>query len=73
MVDLEDEITKLQKKLDAVQLSADKLQKTMKQGNYEEVIPENVRQANSEKVCSDLESLICGLSGLTSRLLRCER
>lgn len=50
MVDLEDEVAKIEKKLDAVKLSADKLQKTMSQGNYEEAIPENVRVANSEKV-----------------------
>jgi len=50
LVDLEDEIAKIQRKLEAVSLSADKLQKTMSQGNYEEVIPENVRVANTEKM-----------------------
>ncbi|KAG9026395.1 hypothetical protein FRB95_008882 [Tulasnella sp. JGI-2019a] len=50
MVDLDDEITKIEKKLDLVRISADKLQKTMSQGNYEEVIPENVRLANTEKM-----------------------
>ncbi|KAG8886997.1 hypothetical protein FRB98_000680 [Tulasnella sp. 332] len=50
MVDLDDEIRKIQKKLDLVRLSSEKLQKTMSQGNYEEVIPGNVRLANAEKM-----------------------
>jgi len=50
LVDIDEEIAKIEKKLDLVKLSADKLRKTMKQANYEEVIPENVRAANSEKM-----------------------
>jgi len=50
MVDLDDEIAKIEKKLEAVKLSADKLQKTMAQSSYEEVIPENVRAVNTEKM-----------------------
>lgn len=64
-MDLDDEINKIAKKLDVVKLSVDKLQKTMGQSNYEEVIPENVRDANAEKVCCrltcyrEIEGLTC--------------
>ncbi|KAG9018677.1 hypothetical protein FRB90_010593 [Tulasnella sp. 427] len=61
LVDLEEEINKIAKKLDVVKLSVDKLQKTMGQSNYEEVIPENVRAANSEKLRT-LETEIATLS-----------
>ncbi|KAG8925287.1 hypothetical protein FRC00_004142 [Tulasnella sp. 408] len=50
LVDLDEEINKIAKKLDVVNLGIDKLQKTMGQSNYEEVIPENVRAANAEKL-----------------------
>ncbi|KAG8907503.1 hypothetical protein FRB99_003876 [Tulasnella sp. 403] len=50
LVDFDEEIAKITKKLDAAVLSAEKLQKSMSQANYEEVIPENVRTANSEKL-----------------------
>jgi len=50
LVNIDDEIVKISKKLEAVRLSADKLQKIIQQSNYDEVIPENVRAANSEKM-----------------------
>jgi len=50
LVNIDDELAKISKKLDAVKISVDKLQRTMQQSNYEEVIPENVRASNDEKM-----------------------
>lgn len=59
LVDIDQEIAKISKKLEAVKLSQDKLQKTVSQANYEDVIPENVREANAEKV-NDRVKVGCG-------------
>jgi valyl-tRNA synthetase len=50
MVDLDAEVSKLEKKLGLAQMSADKIRKLQEQPDYEKNLPENVRESNAEKV-----------------------
>ncbi|KAG5646787.1 hypothetical protein DXG03_002164 [Asterophora parasitica] len=54
LVDLDNEIAKADKKLDLARLNLAKIAKFEAQADYEETVPENVRQANEEKVRGDL-------------------
>lgn len=53
LVDLDSEIAKCDKKLSLATLNADKLRKIEAQPDYETVIPETVRAANSDKVSNN--------------------
>jgi valyl-tRNA synthetase len=71
LVDLEKEIAKCDKKLDLAQLNLQKIIKVVSQPDYETTLPENVRLANEEKVCScysfDLRLGIDFLSSLSRK------
>lgn len=57
MVDLDAEVAKLDKKLGLAQMSAEKIRKLQEQPDYEKNLPENVREANAEKVSFNLPHL----------------
>ncbi|EJT98070.1 hypothetical protein DACRYDRAFT_24610 [Dacryopinax primogenitus] len=50
VVDLDAEIAKAQKKLDVAELNANKVRKAQSQPDYETTIPEQVREANTERL-----------------------
>ncbi|ELU39273.1 valine-tRNA ligase [Rhizoctonia solani AG-1 IA] len=52
MVDLDAEVSKLEKKLGLAQMSADKIRKLQEQPDYEKNLPENVRESNAEKLAT---------------------
>lgn len=60
MVDLDVEVSKLEKKLGLAQMSADKIRKLQEQPDYEKNLPENVREANAEKVRELSDSISIG-------------
>ena len=49
-MDLDAEIGKCNKKLDVARMNADKIRKIVSVPDYETTVPENVREANAEKV-----------------------
>lgn len=61
MVDFSEDIAKIGKRLAAAKLSSEKLQETTSRSNYVVSIPENVRTANSKKVCL-WGVVVCGSS-----------
>lgn len=67
MVDLDAEVSKLEKKLGLAQMSADKIKKLQEQPDYEKNLPDNVRAANAEKVS---QSRICRWTGTNIGLAR---
>ncbi|QRW22599.1 Isoleucyl-tRNA synthetase [Rhizoctonia solani] len=62
MVDLDAEVSKLEKKLGLAQMSADKIRKLQEQPDYEKNLPENVRESNAEKLAT-LDAEIAVLQG----------
>lgn len=50
-MDLDVEIAKCEKKLALAQMNLGKIIKTESHPDYKETVPENVRQANTDKVC----------------------
>ena len=51
LVDLDNEIAKCEKKLDLARMNVQKVVKLQSQEGYEDTVPQNVRDANTEKVC----------------------
>lgn len=56
MLDLNKEIEKAGKRIEAINLSVDKLRKQMQLPEYDTKIPEEVRKTNSEMVCGSVLS-----------------
>ena len=50
-MDIDNEISKCDKKLDLAQMNLQKILKIVSQPDYQETLPENVRATNDEKVC----------------------
>lgn len=51
LVDLDNEISKCEKKLDLARMNVQKIVKLQSQEGYEDTVPQNVRDSNAEKVC----------------------
>jgi len=57
-VDLDVEIAKCEKKLDVARINLAKITKLESQEDYSSTVPENVRQANEEKVSNFMNDLL---------------
>lgn len=67
LIDPEKELVKLSKKEEFLQQSITKLEQTLSMADYESKVPEDVRQANSEKLATsrgELERLVQAMASL---------